>query len=320
MEVTKPCPICDSENCNCKASFIRYVQLLQNVSSRRVLSNIPASNSLVNAFRGAGVDKLNGYLTHPAPLSEININAFGEKCEKKYLKDRKPYLCFSNESDVIHLRLSQDQSHVVGYVTNPNRFGSWKRFEESLEKIIGREALLTSQVSRIDLNLDFNCHFIDLVKSIDLRGKRKSISYIDDSGCRTGMNIGKGVETVVLYDKAKESGDTSKPFSRLELRLNGTKLPTRNIAEIPKKLTQSIYFRNLIGVDVAVANCKPGSPLYEKVNSFISVWQREGYFAAKKTLNLQRNFNRDFNKFLTVDMWTKQPSELFKDGIKNFFI
>ncbi len=287
-------------------------------AEQRVLSAKPSSIlSQPMTIRG-GIDKLNGYFRSPVPKQVIisNAKAIEATIRRVFLKDKKAYLEVSSNAAVIHLKLGQGESDVTCYITNPNRFDGYQGYQSFLGAIVPQEALNSSVITRVDLNLDFSCDFSELLKSIDIKNKRSSLTYIDDSGVRTGMIIGKGNETIAVYDKSRKD-KLEKPISRIELRLSGAKLPTRSQTALQSKLLHNDYFFQINGIHVAALPSSQSSQ--DKVNTFSTMIKRDGLFAAKRVLSQHRNFDRDYGKLFMFESWTNQPTELFKNEIHKFF-
>ena len=166
--------------------------------------------------------------------------------------------------------------------------------------------------------MDFACELSTLIQSLDVANKRSELTYENKSGARTGVIIGKRSEVFAVYDKAKETNSVDL-ISRIELRLSGSKVPTRSIADIPLKLASQIFFKNLIGLSVTETKNTKTSDQNERLRQFKGIWGRDGFFAAKRFMNQSRNFDRDFANLIETRPWAEQPSELFKNQIINFF-
>lgn len=313
MNLIELCPICSTNNCQCKQSLVSFFNLLTSTSDR-VSRAVPASVS-GPSFKKGGIDKLEGYFKTPIPKDLILARArnLDLPTNRVYLKDRRPYLKVGSEDQHIYLKLSPNTQEVTALVSNPNRFQMWESYWAFIQNLTPCEALFALNISRLDLNLDFSCPLHEILKSLDLKGKRTSISFNDTSGIREGATIGKGKETIVIYDKAKESG-LIEPLTRVELRLLGEKLPARQLIELPNTLLKTDFFQNVIGISI-----HEPQPNNQRLTEFKSIWMRDGYYLAKKALNQNRNFDRDITKLLKIDRWTLQPSDLIKQEIHKFF-
>lgn len=318
MRVTEPCPICTDFNpCDCQKAVLSFFNLLEGVH-KRVLSEKPASAKQPKVT-SAGIDKLNAYFTNSVSKAGLidKARSNGYTTNIVFLKDRKPYLAIAQEERCVHLRIGMDQSRIVGLVSNPNHFNSWQHYTSFLKTIIEPEILDAAKASRLDLNLDLETSFQDLMQMIDIRNKRSAWSFNDESGKRTGVIIGKGSEKVVIYDKAlKENSET--PRSRIEVRLTGTKLLNKSIWGVPETVCNQPHFENLIGVSVSYPEARHTEQLQRKLQPFKFMLEHDGFYLAKKHFNTSRNFERDFSKLIKVTSWPIQPEELFRSTILQF--
>jgi hypothetical protein len=319
MNVTEPCQICNTKKpCDCKNAVLSFFGLLEKAQAR-VLRVKPASTTATNAVNSAGVDKLNAYFICTAPAAEIKVQArkCGYTVKRVFLKDKRPYLYIASDQAGVHLKLGNEETEVVGLVSNPNKFNDWSDYELLIQSLLPVDCLESAKVSRLDLNIDFNKPFSELIRQIDLKNKRCALTFMDDGGSRTGIIVGKGKEQIVIYDKAKKER-LEKPLSRIELRLSGSKLPTKSISDIPSKIREMSFFDKVAGFDVEVGK-GPFLPDQEKkLTQFEGVLNRDGLFAAKRSLNKTRNFNRDFKSLINLKPWQIQPADIFKNEINQF--
>lgn len=317
MKATEPCPICQITKCDCKTAVLSFFGVLSKVE-QRVLSTKPSSIFRQPEVIGGGIDKLNGYFRSPVPKQTIfsNAKAIDASVRRVFLKDRKPYLEVSLNKGALHLKLGMGETDVTCYITNPNKFNGWSDYATFLSAIVPQDSLNSAVITRVDLNLDFACDFPELLKSIDIKNKHCALTYEEASGKRTGMIIGKGDETIAVYDKSGKE-KLNKPVSRLELRMSGEKLHTRSITDFQTKLLRREFFSQLIGMHIKEANTLKQSQA--KVIEFNTLIRRDGFFATKRALSSNRNFDRDYGKLFTFETWQKQPTELFKNEIHKFF-
>lgn len=320
MDVAVTCPSCKLiAACNCRESLLSYFAILERVQ-KRVLTQ-QASSSVANLpVASAGVDKLEAYFTETINLQCVVARSIelGYKVEQVRLRERTPFTKISREDQFIHLRPSVDRSCASSMITNPNRFGTWSSFLEFIRILFGPSAIETARITRLDLNLDFACSLPELLRSIDIKNKRWGAQFLERSGARTGMIVGKGDESVEIYDKTKES-NLETPLSRLELRLRGRKLPTRSITEVPDQVLRTKLLNGLEGVSVTFRSKPITDCQVTKLNAFKMILNRDGIHFAKRALNQDRNFDRNFNKLVEIKQWTEQPTQIFQKSIDFFF-
>ncbi|MBX3041119.1 MAG: hypothetical protein KF789_10475 [Bdellovibrionaceae bacterium] len=271
-------------------------------------------------IHGAGVDKLEALF--PAPLSAPEVvqraRDLGFCLETTFLKERAPFLKVSKGEEYVLLKYSWDKQTLGRLVSNPNRFRTWGAYRDFLSRLLTPTGLESAKISRLDLNLDFSCPFPDLIRSLHIKNKRAGVQFTDDSGERTGINIGKAAEVIQIYDKARQAA-LSAHRSRIELRMRGHKLPTFKIASIPSAIQTQNFFETVEGLEVTILGSKVTETQKQRIAEFQTILNRDGFYFAKKALNKDRNFERDFGKIVMVRPWSTQPSSLFKEQIKSFF-
>lgn len=320
MEVTVPCPICKTINaCDCRKAIAAYLRILDAVSTR-VLREQASSKVEHLPVKSAGVDKLELLLTEALPTELIleRSRRLGLTVAQTYLKERTPFLKISDGDHYILLKPGIDRKHIVKMISNPNRFNGWGPYMDFIENVLGPYTVESGILNRLDLNLDFSCTFADLIQSIDVKNKRSALSFKDESGERTGVIIGKGNENIEIYDKTKQA-KLDTPCARIEIRLGGKKLPTRQITHLPLLLQSRDLFAPLEGVNLHFTNNALVESKADRLIEFQSLLKREGFYAAKKSMNKERNFDRNFSGLIQIKYWDTQPSQLFKDRIKDFF-
>lgn len=217
----------------------------------------------------------------------------------------------------VHLQVDPSRTMIKGLISNPNRFKHWGAYLTFLESILPSEVLQSSVITRIDLNIDFNMPFSQLIQQIDVKKKSTSVLYEDKAGDKTGIYIGKGSEVLVIYDKEKKE-KLSSSHSRIELRLSGTRLPTKSLYKLPRYLSDLEYFSKIEGQLVQLKASNLNELQSQKAQDFQSILRREGLFAARKAMSKNRNFERDFAQLLQTCPWGLPPSEIFKNGIQAF--
>lgn len=321
MNVTAPCPACHTPaSCNCMTAMTRYFKILEAVKTRKVSTLKAASASTAHLeVLSAGIDKLNARLNRQVSSSTIRDNArkAGFKIKAASLKQRGHFLKVSNSKGFVHLKYWPAHDHVSELISNPNRFGTWGDYMTFLSALLPHEALAEVEISRIDLNLDFTSDFKSLIQSIDIKNKNLSAKFDDKGGQRTGITIGTGADTIVIYDKAKKEGLTT-PLARIEKRLKGSRLPSKSIFELPKSLESMTPFKGIEGLDLKLKKLVASDERNARLDEFKVYLEREGLYSARKAFNKNRNFNRDFAGLIETTKWHHQPGDLFKTHLAPF--
>lgn len=286
---------------------------------QKVLREETSSKVSSPPLKCAGIDKLDAYFNVPISLSEISTRSqnLNFTCKQTYLKERAPFIKVSHKDHSIYLKKVSDQLHSSGFSSNPNHFDTWENYVEFITKVLGSDGVGNSKVHRLDLNIDFNCTFQHLIQCIDIRNKRTAVSYIDKHGSRTGINIGRGDESILIYDKALKGG-LNMPFSRIELRLKKSKLPTRSILELSDAIKKSYFFTGIEGIQLKFSDSQFTETQCKRVSEFKTILKREGFYTAKRAFNCDRNFDRNFSLVLAINKWADQPHHLFKKAIQPF--
>lgn len=320
MEAIRPCSICESNlKCDCQPSVLRFFELLQNANAR-VLSQKPTSPiQLPPRTITAGIDKIEGnlelYIDMPVVLEKAAT--YGIKITHAWLNKRK-FLKATSDKGSIYLKPSLDKSVITQIISNPNEFDSWKEYYDFLTTILNPSVTERIKVTRLDLNIDFAIPFQSLIKQIDLPNKSTSHSHQSKSGQVTGLYIGKGAESLLIYDKSEEAG-LKTPTTRIELKLRSKMLEKLYIDQIPKSLKSIRYFNYVSGLNAVIES---NSPISENTNAklldFKRTLEREGFYSAKKAFNQSKNFKRDFENLISIRPWAIQPQELFEKHITPF--
>lgn len=316
MEIAVPCIICKSNSpCDCKNAVIRYFSILEAVH-KRILSLNPSSKTPENLINSGGIDKLNAYFLEQPNFSEVSKKAKQSGWEFKQVRlKNRPYIQLRRQKCV--LLLSFNHEFITGFLSNPNNFENWGSYLACIESLFPSQSIQTAKISRLDLNLDFSQPFETLIGKIDIKNKSIQTRYDDKGGRRTGMYIGKEPSTIVIYDKSKKEKLPS-PLTRIELRLSGYKLPSRSIKEVTKELQRKTFFAELVGCELNFKENNLNENQKSKTQEFKSIMKRDGLYAARKTMNQSRNFDRDFNKIIETTQWATPISEAYRGQIKRF--
>ena len=318
MKLAEPCISCKSNTtCDCLNVLVRFYNLLEGVRLR-ILTTKVASEKYDQNMDSAGIDKLNAYFSEPLEIAEIirKAKAHNFTVEKTRLES-KNQLKISCSEEYIHFTLDISQTHFKGFISNPNRFKNWPSYVLFLEKLLDSEVIRSAKIQRLDLNVDFFTPYNEIVQRIDMKNKSTEASYESKRGQRTGIYIGKGSEQLLIYDKSIKD-NLSNPRSRIELRLKEGKIKCHSIYDIPESLRKNNYFCDVEGVDVVQSKSILTHGQNLKLQEFMGILVRDGFYSARKSMNKSRNFDRDFAGILKIAPWSNQPSELFNRKIKLF--
>lgn len=315
----KPCFICLIENyCDCNNAITKYFDILSS-AEQKVLSAKASSTTKSLEPCAAGIDKLNGYFTNSILASEILKSAAANNYEIKrvFLKDRSEYLQVRSLQKQIHLKLDITKTYATGFIANPNYFASWDEFTSFFTLSTTAKNLNEIGINRIDLNLDYPIEFKEFIKRLEVTNKRASLTFIDEAGVRSGLIIGKGNETIAVYDKSKQA-KLASTVTRMEVRLKQTKLPSKTLDAFSEAILNKTFFESLKLVDLSYHPTHLSEQSLKQARFKLNC-ERDGYFLARKLENQNRNFDRDFKKIISVTLNATQPSDQFKRHVGGYF-
>lgn len=318
MKPIQPCQTCTNINCECKSTAMSFFQLLEKVN-QRVLSTDFASSDKPICRSDAGIDKLEGLFTHSFATAQLLDNCRENNLSHNttFLNDKRRYIKIGSGQKCIHFRPSFDNLFISAMISNPNHFQNWHQFYELLEKLIPPEILNGLKITRLDLNLDLDLELNHLLQCLDTKNKKLCAKHISTSGKTSGLELGKGSEQLIIYDRTMKTQDHSQIRSRIELRLRGTKLPCQNIHDVPKAILDSSYFSQLTGFDLDF-NTTLNEAQTSKSFEFQALLKSSGFFNAKKHFSQNRNFERDFATIFKLRKWPNQFDSIFKNKIIDF--
>lgn len=158
------------------------------------------------------------------------------------------------------------------------------------------------------------------MRSLNIKNKQVNIEYENKSSERTGVIFGKGSEKVVVYNKSlKHKSDSLE--TRIEVQLTGQKRPCKTILELEEILKNGYFPFN----SIELFNAKLNEPKFEsqkiqnQFKTFESLFSRDGYYSARRKLNKDNNFSRDYMKFLTIESPECDLQEQFRSQMNNYF-
>ena len=288
--------------------------------------NVSTQKATSQAVKGTGlIDKL---ILRPDCLfavDEVKLNLKGTLLglSPKKLKDRKWYLMVGPESLGCYIKTGFVEPFLVQQViTNPSRFDGLAKYLEFLRQCFGPAFEKKATVQRIDLTVDYQTDLKTLLASLDIQQKQRGLGYSSDLGTRTGLQVGKGSEVIVVYDKALLEGEEG-PRSRVEVQLKGKKLPIKKLGEIDR--LPALIAAAGIGKNIQLGHATfPEQEILltpqqvERRSELLTLIKHEGLFAARKKLGNSRNFDRDYRIFLRLMPWERTFQDVLLDGVSRF--
>ncbi len=194
--------------------------------------------------------------------------------------------------------------------------------------LFGR-SILDAEVVRFDYCVDYHIPFIEVIKGIKVKFKRKGDRYSTDRGQRTGVNFGKPPEMVVVYDKSEEmKANDGVHRTRVEIQLYRDKLPIKSLREISNcyRVDGEVVrpYRNveLQKIDFVSEDAFISNPVkYRKLIELRTLTEESGFNIAKQRYNRHGNFIRDYGRdgFYTISELDVHPDIRLERSQRAFF-
>ncbi|MGZ3743829.1 MAG: hypothetical protein ACXWRA_08260 [Pseudobdellovibrionaceae bacterium] len=321
MEVTPVCLICEqTTECGCKSALERYFALLSLASDR--VSQPPTVTHLDTIPTKGLIDKLSGSFSLNVPWQPIREKLQDNKIafKKTRLKDRCFYIQIGIKTGTF-LRLANFDQEIAGLISNPSNFESYQDYRNHLISIFPEDLLSDFKIQRMDLAVDYEVTFSKVLGSLDVSRKKAQFEFVSTSGQLTGIRIGKGFDKISAYDKQIESNVPS-PRSRIERQISGKKLPTHSLERLPTILTDSSFipFSDVKLWETLFKDSNLLTPQQRSRQNELKVLiKNNGLLQARKKLNTNDNFKRDYGHLMQLNLWHEQPDEVFRKSIKTFF-
>lgn len=300
----------------------RFMELLLQVRER--VSSPKLTSTITQYSSGKGfLDKVECY--HPTGL---NLQTIKRKCEElglsyhsKRLADKKLYLEISKNEKQIHFFLGHPHNQILRKIFfNPSGYKSVNEMMSFLEEIFDNE-MLELVITRIDFTLDLCVSYQEILKGLDIKHKRSNSEYSRNS-VRSGIVIGGMNDKIKIYDKAAQLR-LKTPLTRIERQIRKPVLFVRSVKDLSNSLEKILNFKpfdviNLNHIDFEEGQCRTQEQL-NKMSELKALIDHEGYFLAKKKLNQNDNFQRDFGKFFKLTEFSRSANDQFQEDIITYF-
>ncbi len=319
------CPTCQEHSqCLCKQALTRYFEILLKVNGRVSTPKDPSVPGPAAPVRQVGIDKVSGEFQTLLGRKEIE-----ERMARKSiafsvtrLKSRNWYLQIGHRDFGLFFELGHKGSErIKAIVSRPSAFISFSAYQDYLADILSSSELASLRVTRLDVAIDYEMAFSEFIQGFEVRNKQVRTAYTDEGPGRTGILFGRGTEKIQVYDKALESGLTES-LSRLELQLAGSHLPTQKFTELSTALVGPLW-QPFDAISISKVRVLEPSEIWsqsqrERMAELSVLLRREGYSSARRALNGQGNFERDYLPFLEVQPWSEQPTATYNRLIHKF--
>lgn len=323
MKVVPNCTFCGGcGGCECQSTLTRAFEILARAEGRVSTSKPESMDCGVPPTR-AIIDKL--ILRLQSPISEATIakRLKARSVEHRKMRHKDLRWCYEIQPEVgTYLRIWTGENPVIfEVVTKPASFDSFESFRAHITDILEESDLETATITRIDLAVDYPTSLDRVLQGFDFTRKQAQFQFLDKGAKRTGIRIGKGMEKIQIYDKSLKS-NSPKPMTRIEIQMGGSKLPAKKLNNLEQALRSPLNnpFDLITLSDIrTVSPANLSDSKIKKLTELEHVVKREGYFSARRLLNKNGNFERDYFPLLTKTAWSSQPKDYFTEQIGNFF-
>lgn len=165
---------------------------------------------------------------------------------------------------------------VYAVTTRPSAYTCYTAYLKSISLLLSKDELEQAIIFRMDLAVDYNVSYETVLRGLDFKEKQCQCTFFH-KGEQTGISLGKGDESVTVYDKGlqimneiirrnskyrkqalqgrggikrdveyKEEEVVRPDLTRLEFRLRGSKLPFKKLSEIPAFLNPDVAGDNFM--------------------------------------------------------------------------
>lgn len=310
----EPCPICKQIGCQtCRASIVRFFTLLESVSKRSEASTQIEQPTIKV---GAAIDKLILDLPERPLLSSLN----GTFSSPKRLKE--PSLFVEELESGFLFRLSKDKISTNQIVTNPSKLPSYSVYLGHIQRIIPADQRNSVKILRVDLAIDYQSSFTDLISGLDILGPKVNTAYTDRSGLTEGFTIGKGQSKFSIYNKEARH-DLDEPWTRIERQLKGKYLPCKNLNDLTASIMSEKFnpFKNISLNSIQYLETNIATPNdQKKISELKTLIGQNGFYTTRRRLNQNDNFKRDYGHLFKMQEIYPSPYIAFKNEIKKYFI
>lgn len=212
---------------------------------------------------------------------------------------------------------------IYKIITNPNFYNNCREYVKKFKQIVPKSLSKLFTISQTDFTINiYNIHYSILLKMLNVKQKQ-SFDRVKTNRIENRTHyIGAEPNETVFYDKKYkinksrnkrkiqnsqlqhiekliEKSDQYKSWAVLEVKLSGDMLPTKNLKDFFKAIQEENFnpFKSheLINYRLKKDN-NIGPKLiknYYKIKETINCL---GFFEARKKLNKNRKFSRDFKK------------------------
>lgn len=223
------------------------------------------------------------------------------------------YLCsrtYIVNGQHIVLKTNGKQSNIspVCVELNPSSFSGLSELVGAIESFIDPSIL---RISRVDHTVDLPVKYTFLKNKIDVKFK---VMRSDFHGTKpTGMMIGRGNETICIYDKT-EQAKLEYDLTRIELREKFGSVGVSKLSDLSLLLNIDPFTKIRI-MDIGEPNNNGSPRCYLQLRDSI---EAKGLLLARKELSCGNNFTKTFEKYLVPSEYDGLMRTLYMENLSKF--
>ncbi|MCB0404711.1 MAG: hypothetical protein KDD51_07975 [Bdellovibrionales bacterium] len=212
------------------------------------------------------------------------------------------------------------RSNRTKILARPCRFKSLQKFIQVLTDFFG-ESIGSARIRRIDFAIDLTQSLEDLYWKVDFCRKQLVTGYSSRCGQPTGITAGAGTEVQKLYDRFKKTKGQDD-HRRIEVCLTKKKIPAATLAELvgydPKRIAITVFL-NIRFFSISITSRDLTKARYRRQIEIKTLIDNIGYTDARRRLNRNRNFHRDYANLLKITPELIQPQDLLASSLNAFW-
>lgn len=223
------------------------------------------------------------------------------------------YMCsrtYRVNGNAIVLKTNNKQPNIspVCIEVNPSSFNGFSEFLEIIDSFIDSTIL---KITRVDHMADLPVRYSELRNKIDVKFKAMRSDYCGAKP--TGMIIGKGNETICIYDKTIQA-KLDYDLTRIEVREKFGSVGVSKISDLDQLLEVNPFSK--IRIMELGEPGDTGSPKsYLQLKTAI---EARGLLLARKELSGGNNFSKTFEKYLEPSVFNDLMLVQYREGLSNF--
>jgi hypothetical protein len=191
---------------------------------------------------------------------------------------------------------------------NPSSFSGFSEFLEIIDSFIDSSIL---KITRVDHTTDLPVRYSDLRNKIDVKNKSFRSDYCGAKP--TGMIIGKGNETICIYDKTIQA-KLNYDLTRIEVREKFGSVGVSKLSDLDQLLETNPFSKIRI-MDLKEPSDSGSPKSYLQIKTAI---EAKGLLLARKELSHGNNFSKTFEKYLEPSVFNDSMLIQYRENLSKF--